>query len=375
MQKLLILCALHLSYNLYGAEAQYPIIQKEQYCLLCSAPYSSLDDFLNHVCQTNAKAKDLSSLFNYDQQHLAMQPQCNISDLIHAEQDLVNFTALQSEKTDQRISITSKQSDKIAILLEATKAGARVRAIIQHQACAGIYTCDEPACTFQSATKIKLLRHMIIHTHEKPFICKQPTCKEAFLNESRLRKHASKHAADTQSSKVSVLLKKTTAEMRVKTIVQHQYGAGIYTCDEPGCNAQYKYRSLLLRHMVKHTNEKLFICDHADCKKAFTDKLNLTLHKKIHKKGFPCPQSGCSKEFRLLSQLEHHQKTHTRELRHVCALPNCESSFYSDRPLRKHILNEHGATKRDLIAKRHIGDESIEHDKDVILIKKKLCCL
>ena len=61
---------------------------------------------------------------------------------------------------------------------------------------------------------------------------------------------------------------------------QHYEHGPPYCCDEPGCGFQGQRMGLLIRHFMKHKNEKPYTCD--ICSKAFRTENQLSCHKKLH---------------------------------------------------------------------------------------------
>ncbi|MEE6516946.1 hypothetical protein FKM82_026829 [Ascaphus truei] len=129
-----------------------------------------------------------------------------------------------------------------------------------------------------------LLRHMHVHTGEKPFACSD--CGRKFGDVSSLRKHNRIHTGERP-----------------------------FTCTE--CGRSFIQKGNLLSHQWIHTGEKPFKC--RVCGKSFTREHDLFAHYHIHtgEKSFVC--SECGKKFTLKRSLVAHQRIHARKKPLACS--------------------------------------------------------
>mmetsp|Transcript_10989 Transcript_10989/g.12068 ORF Transcript_10989/g.12068 Transcript_10989/m.12068 type:complete len:442 (-) Transcript_10989:160-1485(-) len=106
-----------------------------------------------------------------------------------------------------------------------------------------------PSCTKSFNDSSNLLKHIRIHTREKPYLCN--ICGKCFAHSSTLKGHTNIH-----------LNKKP------------------FTCTFNGCNKSFSNSSNLSRHKRVHTGEKPYAC--SICNKKFNQSSNLKQHQKTH---------------------------------------------------------------------------------------------
>ena len=69
-------------------------------------------------------------------------------------------------------------------------------------------------CSHACKSPSELVRHMRVHTKEKPYEC--TTCKEAFANPDHVRKHRLRYHADQESDEVCALRERENANFRLR---------------------------------------------------------------------------------------------------------------------------------------------------------------
>ncbi|XP_048003362.1 zinc finger and BTB domain-containing protein 24-like [Leguminivora glycinivorella] len=132
----------------------------------------------------------------------------------------------------------------------------------------------------------------------------------------------------------------------VKHMPRHT-GAKPYTCEV--CNKQYSLKSVLKNHLKSHTDK--FSCK--ICQKQFAYRHNLKSHMRVHTGEKPFSCEVCFKEFSKKLTLKTHLTSSGHLLPICCKF--CKKRFANETGLNEHIVSLHGIkdTKQVPTKKRH----------------------
>ncbi|XP_043191124.1 zinc finger protein 135-like isoform X2 [Amphibalanus amphitrite] len=159
-------------------------------------------------------------------------------------------------------------------------------------------------CDKVMGSRSDLVKHVRIHTGEKPYSCSY--CPARFTQLGSLRAHETRHT-----------------------------GVKPFKCDI--CSRAFSIKERLKVHMRIHTGEKPFHCDL--CDKSFARGSQLIQHKRTHTGVKPYSCSYCNMKFAFATNLKLHEKKHSGIKDFEC--PRCYKGFVRQDALRKHIQSYH----------------------------------
>ena len=141
-------------------------------------------------------------------------------------------------------------------------------------------------CAKNFTVKKNLMRHMKIHSGQKPYQCK--TCSKCFNNSKTLKNHKITHTQEKP-----------------------------FDCKT--CFKKFKLKNHLSRHELVHSGEKPFKCN--ICSKCYKQSNDLQIHIRSHTNEKPFQCKSCQKEFKDSSSFKEHMTLHTVEKEtHKCTL-------------------------------------------------------
>lgn len=128
-----------------------------------------------------------------------------------------------------------------------------VRRIKKPKDANGYHVCEYEHCDKSFKRRSDMLRHMRIHSGDRPYLCTHPGCGKSFIQRSALSVHARVHTGEKP-----------------------------HTCEYPHCGKLFADSSSLARHRRTHTGSRPFKCEEPGCDKEFTRRGNLNSHLRTH---------------------------------------------------------------------------------------------
>ncbi|CAH2215921.1 jg23648 [Pararge aegeria aegeria] len=166
-------------------------------------------------------------------------------------------------------------------------------------------------CDYKSEFTTSLVRHMSIHTVDKPYVCKY--CEYKFSTRHALKIHTNKHTSKkTYSCRLCDF--KCTHKSRYKCHMRTHTSQKPYSCKF--CAYKCAQTSGLQNHMRTHTGEKPYSCKLCSYKCAQSSGLQNHMRTHTGEKPYSC--KFCAYKCAQASGLQNHMRTHTGEKPYSC---------------------------------------------------------
>ncbi|XP_022988268.1 transcription factor IIIA isoform X1 [Cucurbita maxima] len=145
-----------------------------------------------------------------------------------------------------------------------------------------------------------------------------------------------------------------------------------YICSIDGCEASYRRKDHLTRHLLHHQG-LIIKCPIEGCSREFAYISCVNRHlKECHEGGAPpeesqkqfvCPEDGCGKIFRYASQLQKHEHSHFKldSIEAYCAEPGCMKTFTNKKCLQAHMQSCHQYINCEICGEKKLRKNMKQH--------------
>jgi Zinc finger, C2H2 type len=112
----------------------------------------------------------------------------------------------------------------------------------------------------------------------------------------------------------------------------------VFSCET--CGKTFGKLSRKERHVLTHTDQKMYACSHEGCDRRFKSKLSHREHESSHTGDYPMYCSfGCGRGFHLKKNKDNHEAVHSDERPFQCEL--CDKRYILKRALEDHYRRQH----------------------------------
>lgn len=144
------------------------------------------------------------------------------------------------------------------------------------------YVCDFDGCGYEYPSKKHIEDHKNIHKGIKPHVC--DSCGKAFTLRGTLRTHikiSHKLSNEVFLCNINDWNKRFKNEFTLKSHQRLIHSKEKpFVCRHPNCGKKFVYKHLLKHHSVMHSTDRPFVCTVEGCAKSYKVKDVLTEHMK-----------------------------------------------------------------------------------------------
>lgn len=307
----------------------------------------------------------------------------NTKEFYNEDTNLLNNTLNQPNDTDEENMVTdiTKLEKKIFSSDSKVDEFIKGKAVIK---CISPYTKDKTnqchLCKKTYSSKIALIRHMYLHSGQKPFTCE--FCNKRFARSYDLKDHLLTHTGD-KPFVCSICDKSFIRKNCLERHVLVHSAARPYLCNV--CGKRFSQKRSLVGHRLIHVHNKPFMCTVCDetfsdkeacdahrethaakvtyvcvlCKRHFKQRRHLERHYAIHTGDKPFRCDMCNKQFSRKDGLTSHKKSHMKQQSLKCI--ECKESFHQKRSFLRH-LQKHAVGKISHDRSKEIFLENVKNE-------------
>ncbi|XP_043991229.1 zinc finger and SCAN domain-containing protein 2-like isoform X2 [Gambusia affinis] len=221
------------------------------------------------------KEEPEASLVKEEQQEVCCSQEGQSLDFTHI------MTLQQIDFSEEEPKFEHLNSNNVSALENQDEAGSDSPAFGSQCRTVPNESCQCHVCGKTFHCKYNVLRHLRVHSGEKPFSCK--ICGKVFTQNSHVKEHMKRHTGDRP-----------------------------FSCET--CGKSFPRRFNLKIHRKTHTRSKFIPCE--TCGKSFREKCYNRFHKQTHTCEQPYSCLKCNESFSSVSELNCHQRVH-RALRDI----------------------------------------------------------
>ncbi|KAJ3458448.1 DNA-binding transcription factor [Fusarium solani] len=121
-----------------------------------------------------------------------------------------------------------------------------------------------------------------------------------------------------------------------------------YVCNGPNCKKSFTQKTHLDIHRRTHTGDKPYTCEFPGCKLTFSQLGNLKTHMRRHTGERPYSCGKCGRKFAQRGNVRAHEQTHQGLKPFICRLDDCNKTFSQLGNMKTHQNNFHKKTLKNL---------------------------